>query len=64
MILVLTKTEWEQGLGQSLHSLSEESIKTDTDSSVRDGLQGSYNLSLKSWQKIRKIIFFISFPLR
>lgn len=62
MILVLTKTEWEQGLGQSLHRLSEESIKTDTDSSVRDGLQGSYKLSLKSWQKIRMIFSFIFFP--
>lgn len=25
--LVLTKTEWEQGLGQLLHRLSEESLK-------------------------------------
>lgn len=48
MFLVLTKTEWEEGLGQPLHRLSEESIKTDTDSSIRDGLQGSYKLTLKS----------------
>lgn len=48
MILVLTKTEWEQGLGQLLHRLSEESIKTDIDSSICDGLQESYKRSLKS----------------